>query len=100
MARIKHTPDDLAFDYKFMCPACNKWHYVNVGNDSIGRHTFNGNLERPTLTPEIRLSRPSPRGYFLCIATVTDGQIAFSEHATHELAGETVDLPDLINTTP
>ncbi len=61
---------------------------------------FNGDMDRPTLTPSINASReyrdPTNRPDRRCHSFVTAGRIQFLADCTHALAGQTVDLPDLL----
>lgn len=78
-----------------------------------GAWGFNGDLDRPTLTPSIlehiTLYGPDKelfRKYKgppecettkgVCHSFVRDGQIQYLSDCTHDLAGQTVDLPDWI----
>lgn len=91
----------------FRCPGCEDNHQIHVGT-----WTFNGDLERPTITPSLlvhgnqwpedeypeyyRASHASvaPGGDTICHSFVTDGRIQFLSDSTHVLAGQTVDLPE------
>jgi len=93
----------LAFDCKshyawvFFCPACKSAHHCD------NRWGFNGDLERPTFTGsilvhEVKVEDPAP-GFEnwripRCHSHVTDGKISFGNDCTHEMAGQTMDLPD------
>jgi len=73
----------------FSCPGCKQNHTVNVKEDA-GRAPWqwNGSLDTPTLTPSV-LAIHEKR----CHSFITDGQIRFLSDCTHNLAGQTVDLP-------
>lgn len=102
----------------FWCPGCNSAHAVNT-SDRFPRWHYNGNAEKPTLTPSLiqrtghfmsshrpgdecwcdfnrnhpRFTGPRP----ICVSChciVTDGKIQFLSDSSHALAGQTVDLPD------
>lgn len=69
---------------------------------TLPQWTFNGDLERPTFAPSINtewtrtidgVSRPQ-----VCHSYVTNGRIQYLGDCTHELAGQTVDLPELVDT--
>lgn len=84
--------------YKWLifCPGCKCIHGMNAG------WSFNGDLERPTFKPSIRVRGTDWDGKVpgkgikktVCHSFVTDGRIKFLDDSTHELAGQTVDLPD------
>lgn len=97
----------------FHCPGCKCSHGVWVKNPHPNNGAvwgYNGNPEKPTFTPSIlvrgtkRLTddeaarimagekiNPVP---FVCHSFVTDGKIQFLSDSTHELAGQTVEIPD------
>lgn len=83
--------DDSLYGYMVDCPACKHPHlFVD------GRWTFNGDLEKPTFKPSMLSNKDHsnpkvPR----CHSFVTDGKIQFLGDCTHDMAGKTVDLPDI-----
>lgn len=110
MAKVKKT----ATGYKFMCPGCKELHQPSDA------WKFNGDFERPTFEPSVLVTS----GHFvdgdktacwctfnaeqrdkgeqesgfscqICHSFVRDGKIEFLSDSTHDLAGQTVDLPEL-----
>lgn len=94
--------DGSPYGIRFECPGCKDPHVV----PTVGEHAwgFNGSLELPTLTPSI-LVYPAdhlteagerirtPR----CHSFVRDGRIEFLGDCTHDLKGQTVDLPEVVD---
>lgn len=88
----------------FMCPGCKYLHAVKV--DGSRGWTFNGNGDRPTISPSVLVRTGSAVDPTfvdepgdpptVCHSFVTDGRIRFLSDSAHELAGQTVDLPDLV----
>lgn len=93
----------------FWCPGCNAAHQLRIE----GQHAwgFNGDGDRPTFTPSvltwgkarfltdeesevIRAGGKVDVPDFRCHSFVTDGRIQFLSDCSHDLAGQTVDLPD------
>ncbi len=74
--------------YTFYCPGCKGGHTVQT--DAPDGWGFNGDLEKPTFTPSVKLSRGER---VRCHSFVTDGQIQFLNDCEHALAGSTVPLP-------
>lgn len=80
--------------YCFNCPGCRREHPFTVRQD--GGHpgwAFDGNLERPTFTPSLRVLDGS--GGTECHLFVTAGKIMFCGDSPHHLAGQTVDMIDI-----
>ncbi len=106
----------------FKCPGCHLYHSLPV-DGSARAWQFNGDTERPTLSPSI-LSRggcccepdwhdkerrragaePCDKGRpdedgismcHVCHSFVRDGRVEFLSDCTHALAGQTVDLPEV-----
>lgn len=67
------------------CPGC------KCGHKFDSRWAFNGSLELPTFTPSMLVE--SQGDGVRCHSYVTSGRIQFLEDTTHELRGQTVDLP-------
>lgn len=86
---------------RFYCPGCKTTHHVQHGADSGPNWGWNGSLEKPTFTPSVLVTYPgSDAGKngappAVCHSFVTDGRIQYLGDSTHQLAGQTVDLPPL-----
>ncbi len=88
MSKIKQFSNG---DIIFYCPGCKSLQRLTKS------WTFNGNFEKPTITPSILT-----KGYnaeekisYTCHSFVTDGKIKFLSDCTHKLKDQTVDLPDI-----
>lgn len=85
----------------FVCPGCRSGHgpIIDRGdrNPNSPLWTWNGDVDRPTLTPSLLYTvefgdgRPSK----VCHSFIRDGRIQFLSDCTHALAGQTVDLPEV-----
>lgn len=89
-----HGPDKpVARMMHLWCPGCDSLHGVYLeGPDGYRPDTcweWDGDLERPTVTPSILVH--SPR----CHSFVRTGQWVFLTDSEHSLAGQTVDLVPL-----
>ena len=107
----------------FFCPGCKNYHGIRVGDGPHPRWGWNGNAEKPTFSPSILVTgrdftaagqqaydewyeagcppldgRQFESRDIVCHSFVTDGRIQFLGDCTHELAGQTVDLPMLPGT--
>lgn len=102
----------------FWCPGCKTSHTIRHGPDGWG---WNGSVEKPTFTPSVLFRSghyapgfssndncwckynaeqeakgecPAKFKCQQCHTYITDGRIQFLSDCTHELAGQTVDLPE------
>ena len=89
MAKVRSYVDDNA--HIIFCPACGCGHLFDR------RWTFNGDRDKPTFTPSMlvnaHLHEIDPK-YIRCHSFVTDGKIQYLSDCTHDLAGQTVELPE------
>lgn len=112
--KVRHLTEDGREFVHFKCPGCGDEHRLPVRRDQSRTATpewwWNGSTKAPTLQPSI-LTRCGPitdpehrataddqwnaEGYRICHSFVTDGRIQFLGDCTHELAGQTVDLPEV-----
>lgn len=73
------------------CPGCKMVHRIDVNkrNAHTGAiWTWNGNADRPTFEPSINIVG-------VCHYFLRDGKLQFCGDSKHQLAGQTVDLPDI-----
>ena len=103
----------LTIGYFIYCPGCKGMHAIHVEGPVVW--AFNGDIEKPTFSPSLllrsghhihnhtgecwctyekRFNKKSPFNCVVCHSFITDGKIQFLSDCTHELAGQTVDLPD------
>lgn len=76
----------------FECPGCCCSHGVPVeGPRAWG---FNGDMDRPTLTPSLLVQSVDETGPTVCHSFVRDGRIQYLGDCTHDMKGQTVDLPE------
>lgn len=82
LSRVLAKGNDDSF--WFMCPGCES-------PVRIKGWLWNGNAEQPTFSPSILTTMHGHR----CHSFIRDGKIEFLNDCTHELKGQTVDLPEL-----
>lgn len=105
--------------YHFFCPGCECVHWFSTtGNTPHGtmtgpKWTWNGDREKPTVRASILVRHyqypktdPDPEKWtfengkvvggkdIVCHSFITDGKIQYLNDCTHDLKGQTVDLPD------
>lgn len=100
MAKAKTVParQGSLGGLSFKCPGCGTEHTVLVGVGGSGaRWLWNGNLDRPTLSPSVLVRVDFDGGKLakICHSFVIDGQIQFLNDCTHKLAGQTVPMLDV-----
>ncbi len=76
----------------FACPGCGRNHGIYIERENRPVWSWNGDATLPTIQPSI-LSRYEDGK--VCHSFVTAGKIQFLADSTHELAGQTVDLPEV-----
>lgn len=85
------------FDFIFDCPGCGCSHGIRTTGEGGPIWGFNGDMEKPTVTPSIRVQHYLEKSgkMVLCHSFITNGMIQFLSDSTHELAGQTVPLEDM-----
>jgi hypothetical protein len=80
-------PDsDKISGYLHYCPGCKTTHLIPVADYPIN-WDFDGNMEKPTFRPSVRLGEPTD-----CHYIITGGMIHFCADCTHDLKGTTVPM--------
>lgn len=93
----------------FYCPGCKSRHAIRV--TGIKPWQWNGNIESPTFYPSVKVEgtvpisdeeharimagekfNPKP---LVCHSYVRNGKIEYLSDCTHELAGRTVEIPEI-----
>jgi len=76
--------------HQFICPGCQCEHNID------SRWSYNDNPEKPTFQPSYLLKGSyNNKHNQVCHSFITDGQIKFLNDCTHELKGQTVELPEI-----
>ena len=78
--------------YLFHCPGCDEPHPFEVAAPNGQGWTWNGSVDKPTFSPSLLVH--GQNGMPRCHSFVKDGQIEFLSDCGHELAGQTVEIPD------
>ena len=79
----------------FWCPACAQLHVITVRRVEGYQGPvwdWNNNAERPTFSPSIKHDWGQGK---VCHYFVREGRIQYCSDSTHDLAGQTVELPDV-----
>lgn len=84
---VSKEPDGGGDRYAFFCPGCRCGHFFVVP-----RWTWNGSLEKPTVSPSLLVNATDPKSR--CHSFVTDGRIHFLNDCHHDMKGSIVEIPD------
>jgi hypothetical protein len=92
--------------HMFFCPGCNEHHGIITNRGATGGPVwdFNGDLDRPTVSPSILVTWPANpdaseefkewRTERRCHSFIREGKIQYLSDCTHELAGQTIEIPE------
>lgn len=103
---------------RFMCPGCGENHVIGITTPNGPNWTWNGSEDAPTFKPSVLVTsghysnrhhagdecwcdynrdHPDDVSFkcVICHSFVTDGKIQFLGDCSHELANQTVELPDI-----
>lgn len=102
--------ENVAGQYQFNCPGCECSHFVDTHETAPVRWTFNGDLEKPTLWPSVRVRASAPlsddehtrimRGEdfmpteTVCHFFIKDGFYEYCADSTHKYSGQKIEVPD------
>lgn len=107
MSKVSAVLRRVQGGYGHWCPGCEEMHVIYVDRPKTPKWSFDGNVEKPTFAPSIRITyNGSDAGQdrgdgfgkappACCHYFVRSGQIEFCGDSTHSHAGKTVPLPDL-----
>lgn len=87
--QLSKTEDKKGFS--FQCPACKCAHFIQTNPLFRPCCGFNGDVNNPTVTPSIKVNLGSGG---VCHSFVTEGMIKYCTDCTHDMAGQTVELPE------
>lgn len=92
--RVSPIMEEAEGIYYIKCPGCKNLHPLNTNpNNGQPVWVFNGDVNKPTFTPSLLCNASFPESR--CHSFIANGQIQFLSDCHHELAGLTVDLPEL-----
>lgn len=102
VSRVLRKAEGGAF--LFWCPGCECLHQVWHGRNNKPSWDWNGNAEKPTFRPSLRIQWAEASGgiggdgavkEMTCHLFITDGKLQFLDDCTHHLKGKTVDMKEL-----
>ena len=89
--KLRESTSNVHHSLLYFCPGCKETHSVVVQAEEGPVWDFNGDYDKPTVSPSVR--HFDADGTF-CHYFIRDGKIEFCGDCEHELNGQTVDLPD------
>jgi len=81
--------------WTFECPGCDMMHAFYTDRSKEPCWKFNGDVDKPTFSPSLRVRYTYKDENRMCHSFVKEGKMQFLNDCTHDLAGQTVDLPEL-----
>lgn len=75
----------------FWCPGCDQAHQIKVVGDVHPRWDWNGDRDKPTTNPSVRVMYSDTRN---CHFFLKEGRIEFCGDSYHALKGQTVEIPE------
>jgi hypothetical protein len=116
-SKLRRLAEGSGYRLGWWCLGCENIHWVRVAGDG-NNWEFNGDLERPTFKPSVLIrsghyapfhkpgedcwctfnAKHPDRTSFRCVIChthVIDGRVQYLLDCSHELAGRTIELPDL-----
>ena len=113
MTRVSAKLRSFEGGFSHWCPGCRQTHLIPTSAPYKTHWSFDGNLDAPTFGPSVKVTGKklvmvddewtggwerdadgNPIDY-CCHYFLIGGQLQFCGDSTHELAGQTVPLPDL-----
>lgn len=82
-----HTMIRKDHKHAFHCPACGFAHWFKTDG---GGWMWNGDRDKPTVRPSILAYSDA----FRCHSWITDGRIEYLNDCSHDMKGQTVELPE------
>ncbi|MDR1718056.1 MAG: hypothetical protein LBS20_19640 [Prevotella sp.] len=81
--------------YEFYCQGCRRRHHVWTDRNSRPYWDFNGDTDRPAISPSILVTYPTPSGNRICHSFIQAGHIRYLADCSHGLRGQTLELCDI-----
>ena len=100
--KVQPKVDDggVIVGYVFHCPGCEHGHIFYVSGSVVW--DFDGNLECPTFSPSLLNTcdtHPDPKQR-RCHLQLTRGHVHFYKDCSHDWAGKSFELPDIVERMP
>ena len=91
-------PHQFSPDYTFYCQGCHSDHgiWITKRNRKGAIWIFDGNLDKPTISPSINCGCDDHQVNYRCHFFIKAGMIEFLSDCTHSLAGQTVEMEEII----
>lgn len=96
----EESTDSKVIGYSFHCPGCEIEHKIFLypyKSQTGASWDFVGTLKKPSVVPDIVNKRQLDNGSEeLCHLHLLAGKLWFLNNCTHKLAGEVIDLEDIV----
>ena len=94
MPKVKGLQNAKGY-YLFECPGCKCSHCININPEYGCVWDFNKDMDKPTVSPSLLVHWKDTKGKHVCHSFIKNGMIQFLSDCTHELAGKTIELPNM-----
>ena len=95
MAKFRNVESMGVGVFEFYCQGCECFHNVWTNKNEAPCWNFNGDVNFPTISPSILVTRPLPVKPEICHSFINNGKIQYLSDCSHSLKGQTIDLTDL-----
>lgn len=77
--------------FHYACPGCECYHFVTVDKNQTPNWDFNGDIEKPTISPSVRVDYGEGQ---ICHFFIRDGFYEYCSDSTHQFSGQKIEVPD------
>lgn len=98
MSKLKESTNHIGQSgyYSFKCPACGIEHSIDINHRVLHMHwSFNESMNYPTFLPSILVEWDREKVHHRCHSFIKEGKIEFLSDCTHNMKGQTVELPEI-----
>lgn len=105
---INQDDERVTGTWLFYCEGCKSHHQIwDKTSNANAKWDFNGDVNKPSFSPSIKVQYTDYKKdendniikdsikEIICHSWITDGMIKYFDDSTHDLAGKTIELPNL-----
>lgn len=92
MAKFHYIEDKK--QYHYACPGCECYHFITVDKSQTPNWSFNGDIEKPTVSPSVRVRYGNEPDSMVCHFFIREGFYEYCPDSTHKYSGQKIEIPD------